>query len=332
MVSLKKSGILSIIGNTPLIKLDKISRQYQFNIFAKMESLNPGGSVKDRTSARILMDAFERGLIDEKTTVIESSSGNMAIGLAQVCKYLDLKLIVVVDRNINEQNLDILKTYGAEISLIENPKSQETLLEARLRRVNELLDVTPKGFWTNQYGNYENVRTHRETMAEISQTLNGDLDYIFVATSTCGTLMGCAEYVIENNLNTKVVAVDAKGSVLFGDEPQKRLIPGHGAGRKSQFLNENLIHKAVHISDLESVKGCRRLLDKEAILAGGSSGAIIAAIEKIKDEIPYQANVAAIICDRGERYLKTIYNDEWVRQNLGVNLSAKYKTPLKMVA
>jgi cysteine synthase A len=111
MLEFRKSGILSIIGQTPLIKLDKFSRQYNFNVFAKMEYLNPGGSIKDRTSLKILSDAFEQGLINTKTTVIESSSGNMAIGLAQVCKYLGLKLIVVVDDNINQENLDILKVF-----------------------------------------------------------------------------------------------------------------------------------------------------------------------------------------------------------------------------
>lgn len=326
------TGVLSTIGKTPLIKLDKLSDKFNFNLFAKMESLNPGGSIKDRTSVRILKDAFKRGLVEKDTTVIESSSGNMAIGLAQVCKYLGLKLIVVVDENINRQNLEILRAYGAEISLVKKPHPQEGLLGARLERVRELLDATPKSFWTNQYGNRENVRTHRETMREIVEELNGDLDFMFVAASTCGTLMGCAEHIFENNLKTKVVAVDAKGSVLFGGEPQKRLIPGHGAGRKSQFLNEDLIYKAVHISDLESVLGCRKLLDEEAILAGGSSGAIISAIEKIKDEIPAEANVAAIVCDRGERYLKTIYNDDWVYKNLGANLSATQITPLRMAA
>lgn len=332
MLEFEKTGILSIIGQTPLIRLDKFSRQYDFNIYAKMECLNPGGSIKDRTSLQILADAFEQGLVNTNTTVIESSSGNMAIGLAQVCKYLGVKLIVVVDENINRENLDILKAFGAKISLVKDTFFNETLLAARLRRVQELLDETSNSFWTNQYGNYENVRTHYETMREISGALDGDLDYIFIATSTCGTLMGCTEFVIENNLKTKVIAVDARGSVLFGGEPQKRLIPGHGAGRKSQFLNEDLIYKAVQISDLESVRGCRKLLEEEAILAGGSSGAIISAIGNFSDEIPVGANVAAIICDRGERYLKTIYNDDWVREKFGVNLSAIQKTPLRMAA
>lgn len=326
------SGLLPTIGNTPLIKLERISQEFNFNVFGKMEALNPGGSIKDRTATAILNDAINNGQINSDTTIIESSSGNMAIGLAQACKYYQIKLIVVVDPFINKRNLDILQTYGAEISSVKTPHPQEGFLGARLERVQKLLDTTPNSFWTNQYGNSENVRTHMRTMKEITDSLNNDLDYLFAATSTCGTLMGCAEYASQNNLKTKIVAVDAVGSVLFGDKPAKRLIPGHGAGRRSQFLNENLIDQAVHISDIESVRGCRKLLDEEAILAGGSSGAVISAVGKLKNEVPRDANVAVILCDRGERYLETVYNDQWVYEELGVDLSGKFQRTLRLAA
>lgn len=332
MNKLRNKGILPTVGNTPLIKLEKFSDDFGFNIYAKMESQNPSGSIKDRTALAILSKAVENGEVQADTTIIESSSGNMAIGLAQICKYYGLKLIVVVDPNINKRNLEILETYGVEISLVKTPHPLEGFLGARLERVNSLLKSTPNSYWTNQYGNPENVITHRQTMKEIADDLGGDLDYMFVATSTCGTIMGCAEYASSANLKTKLIAVDAVGSVLFGDSPKKRLIPGHGAGRKSQFLNENLIHKAVHISDLESVKGCRKLLDVEAILAGGSTGAAISAIEKMKEEIPIGSNIAFFVCDRGERYLETIYNNEWVYKNLGVNLLRNLHSTLKLAA
>ncbi len=317
------SGILSTIGKTPLVKLENIYPHEDFNLYAKLESLNPSGSIKDRTSLAILLDAYNKGKLTENTTVIESSSGNMAIGLAQVCKFIGLKLLVVVDPNVNKQNLQILKTFGAKIDKVTKPHPHEGFLGARLDRVKELLASENKGFWTNQYGNKVNVLTHRLTMKEITDELKNDLDYMFVAASTCGTLMGCAEFVADNNLKTKIIAVDAVGSVLFGDSPKKRMIPGHGAGRKSRFLKENLIYKAVHISDIESVKGCRKLLDEEAILAGGSTGAAISAIDKLKGEFPKNANVAFIVCDRGERYLETIFNDGWVFENLGENLDTE---------
>lgn len=308
------SNILDTIAQTPLIKLSRLGTPFQ--LFAKMEAFNPGGSIKDRTALQLLKHAITHYGLQKGDTVVESSSGNMAIGLAQACKFYGMNLEVVVDPLVNQQTLKILKAYGARINQVKTPAREGGFLQARLDRVQEILVKNPRSFWPNQYGNPQNPAAHVHTMQEITRDLGQAPDYLFAATSTCGTLMGCAGYVRTNQLPTKIIAVDAEGSAIFNSPPRERKIPGHGAGRKSQFLKMDLIHDVVHVDDQECVNGCYRLMDAEAILCGGSSGAVISAMEKYADRIPPESKVAIILCDRGERYLDTIYNEEWVKENM----------------
>lgn len=309
-------SIINTIGNTPLVKLNNTISKRNFNLFGKLEAANPGGSIKDRTSLFILQQALANGRIKEGDTVIESSSGNMAVGLAQACLHFGLKLIVVVDPKLNLHTEKILKTYGVRIEKVTKPKEQGGFLAARLERVQNLLDGIPNSFWSNQYGNLDNPLTHHKTMTEIMDSLHGKLDYLFVATSTCGTLMGCADYIYQNNLDTKIIAVDAVGSVLFGGPPLKRLIPGHGAGVPSQFLNTTKIHDYIYVDDVDCARGCWSLLENESILCGGSSGGMISAVRKYSKKIEDGSNCALFLCDRGERYLDTIYSIEWLLKEL----------------
>lgn len=309
------SNILETIGRTPLVALHRISKSYPFNAYAKMESFNPGGSIKDRTAHAILSDALLQGKIKKGDIIIESSSGNMAIGLAQACLFYGLRLIVVVDPKLNKHTAKILETYGATIETVLKPEKNGGFLRSRLNKVAELLKIHPNSYWTNQYGNTLNPETHHTTMSEIAEALHGDVDYVFVATSTCGTLMGCAEYIARNGLSTKIIAVDAIGSVLFKKNKKKRLIPGHGAGVPSNFLDMEAVHEVIHVSDEECIRGCWKLLKEEAILCGGSSGAIISAMDTFKMKIEKNSVCALILCDRGERYLDTIYNTDWITAN-----------------
>jgi N-(2-amino-2-carboxyethyl)-L-glutamate synthase len=312
------NGILSIIGNTPLIKLERVLKYDHFQLFGKLEMFNPGGSIKDRPAFNMIKIAFEQGKISPETTIIESSSGNLGIGLAQICAFLGLRFICVVDLRTTQQNINILKAYGAEIILVTNPDPiTGDFLPARINEVESLLASIPNSFWCNQYANLSNPHAHHQTMHEIVTALNGQLDYLFCTTSTCGTLRGCSEYVKSQNLNTKIIAVDVEGSVIFGGKRGKRLIPGAGAARVPELFQPGLEDEYLHVSDLDCVVGCRRLLKQEAILAGGSSGGVISAIEKKGREIPDGSNCVAILCDRGERYLDTIYSDNWVEEHFG---------------
>jgi cysteine synthase A len=311
-------GVLSIIGGTPLVKLTRAIKDCHFTLFAKMEGHNPGGSIKDRAALNLIKRGIATGEINAATTVIESSSGNVGIGLAQTCAYYGLRFICVVDPKTTAHNIRLLQTYGAEVDLVEesDPNTGE-FLQARLDRVQVLLGTIPNSFWPDQYSNIYNSLAHHLTMREIAVALDGEVDYLFCATSTCGTLRGCAEYIRDNRLKTKIIAVDAVGSVIFGGQRAKRLVPGHGAAVIPKLYQAGLADRFIYVSDLDCVVNCRRLVRHEAILAGGSSGAVLAAVERTKNDIPAGSTCVGILADRGDRYLDTIYSDSWVRKHFG---------------
>jgi len=313
-----KEGILSAIGDTPLIKMVNVFSPLRFRLFAKLEMFNPGGSMKDRPAVNMIREGLRSGLIRADSVIIESSSGNMGIGLAQACSYFGLKFICVIDAKTTVQNRILLQAYGAEVNLVDKPDPETgEFLQARLNRVKELLALHKNAFWTNQYSNTHNSDAHHQTMHEIVTALDGKVDYLFCSASTCGTLRGCSEYIRKQELPTKIIAVDALGSVIFDGKPAKRLIPGHGAAVRPSLYQPGLAHQVVHLTDLECVIGCRALARSEAILVGGSSGAIIMAINRLKSSIPEGATCVAVMPDRGERYLDTIYSDSWVEEHFG---------------
>jgi cysteine synthase A len=312
-------GILTAIGDTPLVELQRAIPGARFRLFAKLEGLNPGGSAKDRPARGILRHALASGHIGPGTVVVESSSGNMGIGLAQACRVYGLRFVCVIDPKTAPQNVRLLELYGAEIDRVTAPDpASGEFLQARIARVGRLLQEIPGSFWPNQYANEMNAMTHYETtMHEIASALRGEVDFLFCATSTCGTITGCAEYVRDHGMRTEIVAVDAVGSRIFADEPGQRFIPGFGAGFRPDLCRPELVSRCVHVNDLDCVAGCRRLLQSEGLLAGGSSGGVLAAVARLREEIPPRAHCVMILADRGERYLDTVYSDLWVREKLG---------------
>jgi N-(2-amino-2-carboxyethyl)-L-glutamate synthase len=312
-------GILATIGETPLVELESLYAGASFRAFAKLERVNPGGSIKDRPALAMLRQGLASGQIEPgRSVVVESSSGNLGIGLAQVCRYYGLRFICVVDRRTTEQNIAVLRAYGAVVEVVGRPgDGGHEYLSARLRRVRELLATTPHAVWPNQYANPMNPWAHQQTMREIDDALDGQADFVFCSTSTGGTLLGCAQYVRTHGRSTTIVAVDAEGSVLFGRPAGTRLIPGHGASVHPAVFDPSAADEVIHVSDLECVRACRQLVAREAILAGGSSGATAAALQRIAGLIPAGANCALIFADGGDRYLDTIFSDTWVREHFG---------------
>ncbi len=256
-------------------------------------------------------------IVPGRTTIVESTSGNMGVGLAQVCKYYGVDLICVVDPKTPRPILSVLRTYGAQVDIVTNLDSEtEEYLPSRLRRVQELLDELSDGYWPDQYSNTLNAAAHVNTIREIINVL-GTVDYVFCATSTCGTLRGFFEYLSESGLTTELVAVDAAGSAIFGNPACRRLIPGHGATIVPELYRPDLADAVVHVTDRESLIGCRMLLGREAYLAGGSSGAVAAGVAKYAHRIRHGATCVIILPDRGERYVDTIYDGSWVAQHFG---------------
>ncbi|MFD0973042.1 2,3-diaminopropionate biosynthesis protein SbnA [Plantactinospora endophytica] len=312
--------MLAAVGNTPLVELERLVPDSRIRVFAKLERFNPGGSVKDRTALSMLLDKIRSGELQPgRSVVVESSSGNLAVGLAQICRYFGLRFVCVVDAKTTEQNIAILRAYQAQVEVVTRPDPDSgEYLPVRVRRVRELVANTPHSFWPNQYANPLNPIAHRQTMGEIVEALDGSVDYLFCAVSSCGTLRGCADYIREHGLSTKIVAVDAVGSMIFdGQRPIERLLPGHGASLRPGLFDPNAADEVVHVTDLECVAACRRLTAREAILAGGSSGATIAALERRAPTIPADAKCVLIFPDGGDRYLDTIYSDDWVRSRFG---------------
>ncbi len=313
-------GVLSAIGSTPAIHLKKISAGWRVNVFGKMEALNPGGSMKDRPALAIIQDGIKTGAIGPNTTIIESSSGNMGIGLAQVCRYLGLKFICVVDAKTCSVNMRLLRAYGAEVVVVREPDPvTHEFLPTRLKRVRQLLDEIHGSFWPNQYANQNNPAAHYQTtIQEIVRDLDGEFDYLFCPVSTCGTLRGCSDYLRKVGHWAKIVAVDALGSRIFTEKySHKRLLPGLGAAVRPPLCNDAQVDEVVYVTDLDCVVGCRKLVQHEAILAGASSGGVISAIEKLSSRIPVGSICVGILPDRGERYLDQVYNDEWVKEHFG---------------
>ncbi|WP_309472251.1 2,3-diaminopropionate biosynthesis protein SbnA [Paenibacillus sp. YN15] len=312
------SGILSTIGNTPLVKLSRLFRESRLTVYGKLELLNPGGSAKDRPALRMLQEAWKEGRIGRGAVIIESSSGNMAISLAMICRCLEMRFISVIDPRTTETNIRIMKALGAEISYVAEPDpATGEFLPARLKRVEYLLGTIPGSYWPNQYANINNYLAHyHTTMKEIAEQLDR-VDYLFCSVSTCGTIRGLAEYVRDHKLAARIVAVDAEGSAIFGGNQEKRRFPGLGAGIVPPFCRTELIDHIVHVPDWDMVESCRALAQKEAILAGPSSGGVIAAVRKLEPQLPPGAVCAVIIHDKGERYLDTVYSDSWVKAQFG---------------
>ncbi|MDR6554779.1 2,3-diaminopropionate biosynthesis protein SbnA [Paenibacillus qinlingensis] len=313
-----EGGIVQAIGHTPLIRLSRLFKDQPFEVYGKMEWMNPGGSAKDRPALFMLREAIRRGEVTSESVIVESSSGNLAISLAQFCRYLGLRFICVVDPRTTQQHLQIIRSFHGEIDLVSEPdEATGEFLPARIRRVAELVRQIPHAYWTNQYGSPDNALAHSETtMREIGEQL-GELDYLFCGVSSCGTIRGCMDYIRNRGWKTQIVAVDAEGSVIFGGEKGPRKFPGLGAGITPGLHRHDVADRVIYVSDKDCVEGCRALVREEAVLAGASSGGVISGIQRMSSLIPPGAVCAAILPDRGERYLNTVYNDKWVEREIG---------------
>ncbi|MGZ2223976.1 pyridoxal-phosphate dependent enzyme [Glutamicibacter nicotianae] len=303
--------------NSPVVKLERLFEAPNIEIFAKLDLLQLSGSTKERTAGS-LVDAFMKsGELKPGGMVIESTSGNLGIALSRQCVVRGIQFVAVVDENANKSAIDIMRAYGATVDLVVN-QPDGNKLAARRQRVQQLLVENPGAVTTNQYGSPNNPRAHySSTMPEILDALDGDLDMLFVATSTTGTILGCQNYIREHGLDTKLVAVDALGSVLFGGESGNRRLPGLGAGIVPELALQTEPDRVFRISEIEMVRGCRALARSEGILAGASTGAIVAAIGQMLPEIPDGSRIAFLVHDSGVPYLHSVYNDQWVRQTLG---------------
>lgn len=313
-------GMLDLIGGTPLVRLRRLYPGAHLpRLLTKLELANPGGSSKDRSAASMLSEALRRGELRRGDTVIESSSGNLGVALAQCCAWEGLRFVCVVDPRTNTQTLRMIEAYGAELHHVTDPDPDTgDWLIARRTAVRSLLRSTPRSWCPDQYANRMNPQAHAEgTMKEIAQALDGQVAAVVVATSTTGTLVGCQRYIASAGLTTQLIAVDACGSVLFGGARGTRLLPGFGAGTEPALARSAAPDRVVRVSDLECVIGCRRMAQREALLVGASTGGIISALHEELARFGPQDTVVFISHDSGSRYLDTVFDDTWVERHLG---------------
>jgi cysteine synthase A len=304
-------SVLGCVGQTPLVALRRLFPPPACTVLAKLELLNPGGSVKDRAARHIVEHGLRTGSITADSHLVESTSGNFGIALAMVCRVYGLRLIVVVDPTITPCNLTLLRRSGARVEMVRELDPQGGgYLQQRLRRVAELIDTVPGAVWVNQYGSDLNWGAHEATGQEILDQAGAPVDWLVAGVSTAGTIHGVARRLRRDLPGLRVAAVDAVGSVIFGGPPRRRRLPGIGASRVPELLRTDEIDEVIRVDDDAAIQGCHDLFAAEGILAGGSSGSIVAALRILLPRLPSDARVVTLLPDRGERYLDLIYGDE----------------------
>ncbi len=284
------------------------------NLFAKLEYVNPVGSIKDRAAYWILKRAAERGEICDETTVIESSSGNFATALAAFTHLVGLRFIPVIDPNISGTYESFLRRICPTVVKVEDRDDTGGFLKTRLQMVKHLCATIPNPYWTNQYGNLDAVEAHYQlTATEICADFDS-LDYVFIGVGTAGTIAGVSRRLKEHYPKIRVIAVDTEGSVIFGGAPRKRHIPGVGSSIVPQLLSHAKIDDVVLISERATVEACRELLTTHGLFVGGSSGTAFAAIKRYAPRMTASKHPTVLfLCpDRGTPYLDTVFDATWV--------------------
>ena len=294
------NNVLELIGNTPMVRFNKIVEPNMADILAKLESFNPGGSVKDRICLSMIEDAEKKGLIAPGSTIIEPTSGNTGIGLAIVCAVKSYKCILTMPETMSLERIYILKSYGAEVVLTPGKEG----MPGSIKKAEELLKKTPDSFMPQQFKSEANPQIHRETTAqEILRVMDGKIDAFVAGVGTGGTITGVGQVLRRKNPQIKIIAVEPETSaVLSGGEPDPHKIQGIGAGFIPQVLARDIIDEIIQVNDNEAFKTSRRLAKEEGLFVGISAGAATWAALRVAKDLGKGKVVVVILPDTGERY------------------------------
>jgi cystathionine beta-synthase len=313
-------SILDVVGNTPLLRLSKVSHGLKHTLLAKLENLNPGGSVKDRIGIAMVEEAEQKGLLRPGGTIIEPTSGNTGVGLAMVASVKGYKMIFVMPDKMSEEKRSILRAYGAKVVVTPTnvpPESNEHYTKVAERMARE----TPHSYMPNQYENRANPDAHyRTTGPEIWRQTDGKIDVFVCGMGTGGTITGIGRFLKEKKKGVKVVGADPEGSIFYPryhrqkEEPHQYKVEGIGEDFMPGTMDMSVVDDVIQVSDKDAFQMARRLAQEEGILVGGSGGTAVHAAVKVAEHLPADKMIVTLLPDTGRNYLSKLFSDQWMKE------------------
>ena len=306
---------LDAMGDTPLVRLHTVTRGVRPAVLAKLEMLNPGGSVKDRIGIRMIESAERAGLLKAGGTIVEPTSGNTGHGLAIAAAIRGYKCIFVMPDKMSQEKIALLRAYGAEVVICPTAVPPESP-ESYYRVADRLAEEIPGAYQPNQYFNPENPATHYETTGpEIWRQTDGAIDVFVAGVGTGGTITGVGRFLKEQNPAVTIVGADPEGSVYSGDVPRPYLVEGIGEDFWPATFDPSVVDRYVKVSDRDSFRTARAVTRQEGILIGGSAGSAVFAALQVARELDETKTIVVLLPDTGRQYLSKVYSDSWMLQH-----------------
>ena len=305
---------LDAMGNTPLVRLHTVTRGLRPAVLAKLEMLNPGGSVKDRIGIRMIEAAERDGLLRAGGTIVEPTSGNTGHGLAIAAAIRGYRCIFVMPDKMSQEKISLLRAYGAEVVITPTAVPRESP-ESYYSVADRLAAEIPGAFEPNQYFNQENPRTHEETTGpEIWEQTGGEVDVFVCGVGTGGTITGVGRYLKRMDPNVTIVGADTEGSVYTGDDPRPYLTEGIGEDFWPETFDPSVVDRWVRVPDREAFLTARAVTRSEGILVGGSGGSAVYAALEVARDFDHDTTIVVLLPDTGRNYLSKLFSDAWMRQ------------------
>lgn len=320
------ANILEAIGHTPLVRLNKVTDGVTSPIYAKVECVNPGGSIKERVGLRMIESAEKAGLLKPGSTIIEPTSGNTGVGIAMVAAVKGYRCICVMPDKMSEEKRALLRAYGSEVIITPSdvpPDSPQEYIQV----ANRLSKEIPNSFRPDQYSNPENPMAHYlSTGPEIWDQTEGAIDILVASMGTGGTISGTAKFLKEKNPKITVVGVDPEGSIFSGDSPRPYKLEGIGNDFIPRTFHREVIDDMIRVGDKEAFYMTRRIAREEGILVGGSSGAAVVGAVNYAMRLTEPKNIVVILPDTGRNYITKIFSDQWLQENGFLHFASKKTT------